>query len=167
MNIRAEATTDATELLEEVWASAFGFDIPIDPINIAQSLGIGVYLANLDSGVGGLLVKKAGQDPAIYLNKTDSENRQRFTAAHELGHYVHRSGGDDEAWEYIDRRDQLSSEGTDPEERYANSFAAQLLMPENEVRSYAKRLSAPALAITFNVSLEAMKNRLVALRINA
>ncbi|MEZ0577301.1 ImmA/IrrE family metallo-endopeptidase [Nocardioides sp. MH1] len=164
-NIAADATRDASQLLDRAWAGPFGVDVPVDPVSIARSLGVDVFTANLDMGVAGLLVKRAGQDPAIYLNANDSENRQRFTCAHELGHYIRRSGNDDEGWEYVDRRDQLSSAGTDPEERYANGFAAQLLMPEHEVRSQAKKFDAAALAYTFGVSLEAMNNRLATLRI--
>lgn len=166
MNIRADATREASRLLEQIWDSPFGTEIPVDPIHIAQSLGVNVYRAELDPGIAGLLVKKAGRDPAIYLNRSDSPNRQRFTCAHELGHFIRRATSDGDSWEYIDKRDDLSSSGTDPEERFANGFAAQLLMPEHEVRSYAKNLSAPALASQFGVSLEAMKYRLETLRID-
>jgi Zn-dependent peptidase ImmA (M78 family) len=165
-NIPAEATRDASQLLDQAWASPFGVDVPVDPVSIAKALGVEVFTADLDMGVAGLLVKRRGQDPAIYLNARDSENRQRFTCAHELGHYIRRTVGDDAAWEFVDRRDQLASEGTDPEERYANSFAAQLLMPEHEVRSHAKKMDAATMAYTFGVSLEAMKNRLATLRID-
>lgn len=165
-NIAAEATRDASRLLDEAWASPFGVDVPVDPVSIATSLGVDVFTADLDMGVAGLLVKRAGQDPAIYLNAADSENRQRFTCAHELGHYIRRSASDDEGWEYVDRRDELSAAGTDPEERYANSFAAQLLMPEHEVRSHWKKMNAATMAHKFGVSLEAMNNRLKALRLD-
>lgn len=166
MNIPAEATREASKLLDQAWASPFGVDIPVDPIHIAQSLGIEVFTADLEPGIAGLLVKRQGQDAAVYLNSRDSRNRQRFTAAHELGHYVRRSTGTDEAWDYVDRRDELSSLGTDVEERFANAFAAQLLMPEHEVRSMSKRMTPPAMAVKFGVSLEALKNRLTTLRID-
>jgi Zn-dependent peptidase ImmA (M78 family) len=166
MNIRAEASTAATDLLEQVWASPFGIEVPVDPVHIAQRLGIKVYTADLDRGVAGLLVKKAGQDPEIYLNAFDSPNRRRFTCAHELGHYVRRSANDSEGWEYVDHRDELSSAGTNDEERFANGFAAELLMPAHEVRSQAKKFNVAALASRFCVSMEAMKLRLEALRID-
>jgi len=166
VNIAADATREASRLLDHAWASAFGVDIPVDPIQIAQSLGIEVFTADLDPGIAGLLVKRQGRDAEIYLNAADSRNRQRFTAAHEVGHYVRRATGADDAWDYVDRRDQLSSLGTDPEERWANAFAAQLLMPEHEVRSKAKRMTPSVMAVEFGVSLEAMKNRLATLRIN-
>lgn len=139
---------------------------PVDPVFIAQQLGVKVYRSVLGPGVSGLLVKRPFQDPEIHLNAEDSETRQRFTCAHELGHYIKRASTDDgEAWEWIDRRDTLSAQGTDANEVYANSFAANLLMPTGDVRRLAKRMSAEALAVEFEVSLEAMNNRLAALHL--
>lgn len=166
MSVKSDAVRDASKLLDQVWASPFGVEVPVDPVTIAKALGITVYTADLDPDVAGLLVKHGGEDPAIYLNSRDSENRQRFTCAHELGHYVQRSSSDFEDWEFVDRRDQLSSTGTDLNEIYANTFAAQLLMPEHEVRSRAKRVGVAGLAATFQVSLEAMKNRFTTLRLD-
>lgn len=153
-------------MLDQVWSSPFGVDVPVDPVSIAASLGLKVFTAGLEKSVAGLLVKRRGEDAAIYLNAADSENRQRFTLAHEIGHYIQRSRPDDNEWEFVDRRDQLSSQGTDPAEVYANSFAAELLMPQHEVRSLARRMGAAQLALEFRVSLEAMKNRLATLRID-
>ncbi len=78
-----------------------------------------------------MLVKRRGEDPEIYVHASDSLNRQRFTCAHELGHYVKRSAMGDEEWEYVEHRALLASQGTDPEEVYANKFAAGLLMSED------------------------------------
>jgi Zn-dependent peptidase ImmA (M78 family) len=111
--------------------------------------------------VSGAIVKKPGDDPQILLNRADHPNRQRFTAAHELGHYVHRAEDEPEGYEYIDFRGPLAGEGSDPKERFANAFAASLLMPEAEVRTRAKRArSIVELAYEFRVSQEAMTLRL-------
>lgn len=66
------------------------------------------------------------------------------------------------------RRDTLSAAGTDPEEIYANAFAANLLMPEYEVRRLrrGKRASDLDLALRFGVSREAAKRRLADLGID-
>jgi Zn-dependent peptidase ImmA (M78 family) len=155
----------AQELLEAVWVDKrSGIDLPVDPIYIAQQLGIKVYTAYLDDGVSGTLIKRAGYaDPEINLNAQDSRNRQRFTCAHELGHYVKRSAvrDDDEIWSYIDRRDSLAAKGTDPEEIYANQFAAALLMPADLVRElWKENHSSATLAYQFGVSVDAMNFRL-------
>jgi len=54
-----------------------------------------------------------------------------------------------------------SSTGLDPEEVYANEFAASLLMPEDKVRSCVETgMGDLEMAIRFKVSREAMQNRL-------
>jgi Zn-dependent peptidase ImmA (M78 family) len=121
-----------------------------------------------------MLIKRAGEDAEIYVQAADSENRQRFTCAHELGHYVKRTAEEGEReWEYVEKRDLLSSEGTNAEERYANSFAAALLMPRDLVEERCKELdldpeglaTAAALAVEFGVSAEAMQYRIKNLRL--
>ena len=107
-----------------------------------------------------MLVKRSGQDAAIYLNRLDSQARQRFTCGHELGHYVKRGSAETGDWEFIDRRDSVSSRGIDPAEVYANQFAAALLMPASMVRDLADSHEAFELAIMFGVSQDAMGLRL-------
>jgi Zn-dependent peptidase ImmA (M78 family) len=141
---------------------------PVDPVYIAQGLGVQVYVAVLDEGVSGMLVKRPRLDPAIYLNRLDSDNRQRFTCAHELGHYVQRASSDDDTWEYVDARGPAASKGTHPEEVYANQFAAALLMPREVVARFAKEgKPAAVMAYHFGVSVEAMNFRLRNLGISA
>jgi Zn-dependent peptidase ImmA (M78 family) len=150
---------DAQDLLESAW----GHRLPVDPIFIARELGIQVYNAYLDPGVSGTLEKTAGYaDPVITLNIKDSRNRRRFTCAHELGHYVMRSNSTDSGrWTYIDRRDPLSKTGRDPEEVYANRFAAALLMPADRVKQlWAEHHNQAALAAEFKVSADAISFRL-------
>jgi Zn-dependent peptidase ImmA (M78 family) len=166
------AEDDARELLSTAWpTNDGGVKLPVEPFEIAQRLGIKAYSAPLDQGVSGILLKRAGQDAEIYIQAADSENRQRFTCAHELGHYVKRSGEGANAWEYIERRDLLSSQGTDQEEIYANRFAAALLMPREMVERRLKELgrdgpaAAAALAVEFGVSAEAMQFRITNLHL--
>ncbi len=157
------AEKDAVALLRAAWAPDYpsSMPTPVEPIYIAQGIGIQVYKATLDEGVSGMLVKRPGLDPEIYLNRLDSDNRQRFTCAHELGHYVKRASSDDDEWEYVDARGPSASQGTRPDEVYANGFAAALLMPREIVARYAKEGQHPAvMAYHFGVSVEAMNFRL-------
>jgi Zn-dependent peptidase ImmA (M78 family) len=159
--IKNQASKDAAKLLAEAWTGV----IPVDPVRIARTAGLGVIDAALDQNTMGALVKKPGQDPTIMINKDDGENRRRFTCAHELGHYVKRS---DATGEYttVDLRSGLSTEGIDEDEIYANEFAASLLMPEREVRRLAKDGMADwEMAIRFKVSREAMQFRLKNLKL--
>ena len=99
------------------------------------------------------------------MNANDSPNRQRFTCAHELGHFVRRAANPD-SYEWVDLRGPLAAAGQDPEEIYANSFAAALLMPEAEVRRLWKEGERELeLAQYFDVSREAMQYRLMNLRL--
>jgi hypothetical protein len=116
---------DAEALLDRFWNYGEGSPaVPVDPIFIARQLGLEVLIAPLEDGVGGMLVNRPGSQPTIYLNSSDGRNRQRFTCAHELGHWVKRAVARDEDWAFVDKRDQLAGRGVDPSERYANGFAA-------------------------------------------
>jgi Zn-dependent peptidase ImmA (M78 family) len=152
-----QAEKAASELLEECWDGT----LPIDPVRIAKSLGVEVLRTDLKPDVSGALVKKQGKDPSILLNAEDSRNRKRFTCAHELGHYIRRAARPEQQYEYVDYRDARSSTGTDEEERYANSFAASLLMPEVAVRALKDQdMAAFRMAKIFGVSPESMRYRL-------
>jgi Zn-dependent peptidase ImmA (M78 family) len=165
-----EAERDAWELLQKAWLEdgSSRLHLPVDPFAIARKLGVQVFVDyELPGDVSGMLRKRAGyQDPEIILNATDSRNRQRFTCAHELGHYNQRiKEGTDGSWEYVDKRDPLSSQGAKPEEIYANKFAAELLMPQREVRARAEDPNVTSLALDFGVSADAMRFRLDNLRL--
>ena len=61
----------------------------------------------------------------------------------------------------VDLRSGLSTTGSDPEEVYANEFAACLLMPPDSIRTYRETgLSDLEMAMSFKVSREAMRHRL-------
>jgi Zn-dependent peptidase ImmA (M78 family) len=153
--VKMEAAEDAVKLLKAAWGGA----IPVDPVAIARAAGLRVLEAELDEKTLGALVKNPGQDPAILLNQGDSENRRRFTCAHELGHFVRRSE-EEEEYSTVDLRNPISSTGTDPEEIYANEFAASLLMPEDEVKGFVEAgMDDLEMAIRFKVSREAVQHR--------
>ncbi len=153
------AHADAERLLRQVWQDETGgIPIPVDPIQIARRLGIKVFESYLDEDVSGLLVKEVGRDPSIVLNAADSANRKRFTCAHEVGHFLRH--GEDE-YQYVDKRDAFASAGIGPEEMFANSFAAALLMPAAHVeRLNDQGYKDYEMAVTFQVSREAMGHRL-------
>jgi Zn-dependent peptidase ImmA (M78 family) len=155
------AEKDAQRLLEETWGAPDKIRIPVDPVRIAHALGVKVRVATVEDHLSGALVKKAGRDAVILLNASDSQNRQRFTCAHELGHYYDRVNQGTIEFEFVDRRDQLASKGVDRDEIYANQFAAELLMPEESLRKqFGQARGIPDIAYRFGVSPEAMAYRL-------
>jgi Zn-dependent peptidase ImmA (M78 family) len=161
-----EATQDAERILRSVWQQdAPRLPLPVDPVRIARRFGIGVYEVPLDQDVYAALVKEPGQDPTILLNASDARNRKRFSCAHELGHFLRHP---EDEYEYVDHRNILSSGGTEPEEIYANSFAAALLMPESEVhRLHKAGATEYEMALFFDVSREALSYRLKNLGLRA
>jgi len=150
----------AQTVLKSVWGDR-GF--PVDPVLIAKALGLQVFNAELPADVSGAIIKKPNRDAAIFINDADSLLRRRFTCAHELGHYIdHLQKQEDfDTYEIIEYRDQLSATGTNINERFANNFAANLLMPESEVRALHKDgLDLFQMARYFEVSPESMNYRL-------
>lgn len=106
--------------------------IPVD--KIAKALGVQIRYSPLDQELSGMIYIKDGI-PIIGVNALHHPNRQRFTIAHELGHYMlHRDVLSNEV--HVDKqfkilmRDSKSSAGTDTMEVEANKFAAELLLPE-------------------------------------
>lgn len=155
----------AENVRQAVWE---GRGFPVDPVTVARDLGVTVLETDLPDGVSGALIKEAGKDPVIVLHSSDSWNRKRFTCAHELGHYMERVESDDKAteYDYVDLRDSSSASGTCPHERFANAFAAALLMPEAVVLSLHRAgKSHMQMAMYFGVSNEALKNRLSTLHL--
>lgn len=154
--LRKEAERAAEVVIAQSWDST---QIPINPVEIAKRMGLRVYEAQLPGNVSGLLKKAEGGDPEIYLDIDDGVTRRRFTCAHELGHFVRRSGQSQIA--FVDRRDGVSAEGTNREEIFANQFAAALLMPLAAIQTLTKSgFTAREMARHLNVSSESMNFRL-------
>lgn len=90
----------------------------------------------------------------IICNKIHHQNRQRFTIAHELGHFVLNHG-----FKVNEHLEVENFKTKSPIEREANIFAAELLMPKQKLLSYLKehKVKNPNdLAVVFEVSSEAM-----------
>jgi Zn-dependent peptidase ImmA (M78 family) len=153
---------DAHEMLTTHWAKEDGtIPVPIDPIAIADKAGVKVLTAVLEPNVSGMLFMKPGNDPEIYLSQSDSYNRQRFTCAHELGHWAEHVAQGEESAHIVDYRGPLSTTGSDPQEIYANQFAAALLMPAPEVLRLRERgYGAIAVADKLRVSADAASFRI-------
>lgn len=94
----------------------------------------------------------------IRVNSVHSKNRQRFTIAHELGHYIYHK---DDEQEFVDTT-FFRGVSSNNLEYTANKFASDLLMPEEQVRQLIDRenvRSVAELANRFGVSSSAMLYR--------
>jgi Zn-dependent peptidase ImmA (M78 family) len=148
---------------------------PIDIEKICSMLNVKVIYDNkLEDDISGFLYKKPNRN-VIVVNDEHSQNRKRFTMAHELGHLLLNHGGD----VFVDRegrfifRDSKSQSGLDIQERDANKFAAELLMPVEMVIKELNKIDnemiedrdIDKLAMKFDVSSQAMTIRLVNLNL--
>ncbi len=157
----------AAQLLKD--CNAFRAPVPLDLV--FNHLGL-VAQARALSEASGVLVVEGGKG-VIGYNVAHSHVRQRFTMAHEVGHYVLHAKGKERRL-FIDkavtvyRRDDSSSAGNDWQEIEANRFAAALLMPKDLVCGEIEKSrfdpddedDVAELAKRFNVSAAAMSIRL-------
>lgn len=156
----------------KIWQEA-GCPVPVDPSKIAQLYGIEVCPpADLEDDVSGMMITREDGSVVIVVNKSHAKSRKRFSVAHELGHYfLHRAVSP----VFVDSkkvfyRDARAAEGTARQEIEANAFAAELLMPEEEVRKWFPQKLSPMddddvekVAKEFEVSVAALSFRLVRL----
>ena len=137
---------------------------PVDVLEAARRLGVQVFSAKLADKVSGVLLR----DPSygsksgfvIFVDSDEPSYRQRFTAAHELGHFVlHRDAvGERNEDNYLLRSENMSNQ----QEVEANRFAAVLLMPMDLIEQEMEQgnSTVSGLANTFGVSPTAMSIRL-------
>lgn len=125
-----------------------------DLTRIAQIQGINVqYVPYIDGDASGWFRENDG-NPIIEISSNKAETHQRFTFAHELGHYFMNHG--DRA-----RDTYQQFRLREPEEISANRFAAELLMPKAKVERFLDEgLSQSEMANRFGVSHESMGYRL-------
>ncbi len=151
---------EARKLLQKTRART-----PVNPVAMAHELGVTVKVATFaDPRIVGALLPQEGEW-TVFIRSSDNPRRQRFTVAHELGHYVlhrdgHPEGMFDDDLNFL--RTDGNIAGDKEQEKEANLFAAELLMPENAVRTaYESVKDISALARLFAVSQEAMGYRVL------
>lgn len=129
---------------------------PLDLESLASKLGVRVVTRPMEDQFSGHLSLKNGAWE-IVVNSLHHWRRQRFTLAHELGHFfLHRWQCQDFTDTVFFRNDEIS-----PMEAEANQFAAELLMPEEEFKRYLDEVSSKVedLAEYFGVSALAVRVR--------
>lgn len=158
MNLDMHRTV--ADVLRERWNSR----VPVDPFEIAAQEGLKVFRSG-DIPYSGYITRQPDGSITVSINKDESLLRQRFTMAHELGHYVLGHLDTCDALPR-DSAESFSLRNTDYREIAANRFAADLLMPAAAVRYFVeggKRFTVQSLAEIFKVSEVAMLFRLKSL----
>ncbi|WP_066767383.1 ImmA/IrrE family metallo-endopeptidase [Sphingobium sp. CCH11-B1] len=134
---------------------------PVKVGALAADLGLTVLKSDLPAGISGMLLRdpKDSQKWIIRVNRQEARNRQRFTIAHEIAHFLlHRDEIGGELTDDTFYRSGLSER----REWEANKLAADILMPWDLVRSLTdqRKLTPKELAGELEVSEAAMQIRL-------
>ena len=139
-------------------------EIPTPIEDVARSLDIRISRAP-SADFSGLLIRKYGR-ALIGVNSSEAPVRQRFTIAHEIGHFILHPQQD----AFVDfRKGKQQGETQLPRERHADMFAAALLMPRKNLLRDFRRLAkdgytdeiTETLAKQYAVSVDAMRFRLM------
>lgn len=141
-------------------------EAPVKLGSIAKQLGLKVMSSTLPAGISGEIRPDAASAAgySIRVNRHDASTRQRFTVAHEVGHFLlHKDHIGDGITDDVLYRSGL----TDWREAEANRLASDILMPDHLIRKHLEDARAKGvldlarhLAEIFEVSEAAMSIRL-------
>ena len=154
----SKINNELEELTTDILINNDMLKIPVDILKIAKTNDIEVYAGELDKKVSGAIRYDKEKDKfAILVNKNDSMVRQRFTIAHELGHFfLHKE---------ILKSDEIHVDimfrMPDEKEKEVDYFAGALLMNRTLLEKMHEAItSITELAQIFKVSVSAMTVRL-------
>jgi hypothetical protein len=144
----------------------FTSSLPVRVGELAKELGLKVTRTPLSPRFSGL-IKPSNETPSnfeIKVNKYESAERQRFTVAHEIAHFLlHRNEIGAGLVDSVMYRSTLTSH----KETEANRLAADIVMPAHAVTQELRKRGGKAtddvvneLAEVFRVSVPAMRVRL-------
>lgn len=148
---------DIEEIALDILSSSKQLTIPINLDEISKLLELDVIYFPFPDEISGLLKKEVG---VIGINENQHSNRQRFTLAHEIGHYIlgHKIISNE------DMVDDTLTDTSQTPEREANYFASAILMPRIKLKEeYKKTPSVKELSKLFEVSEQAMTIRVLEL----
>jgi Zn-dependent peptidase ImmA (M78 family) len=162
--VTGDYTTDDAALIDSpdkllAYARRYNINVvPLDIDAIAERLGVLVKAVPMEGDMSGRLYRPEDSSQWIVeVNKDHHPNRQRYTIAHELGHFcLHK---------HLKHlfEDQVFFRGGEPskEEWQANDFASAILMPESEFRESVRSgiTDIEKLSEKFEVSTLALRIR--------
>lgn len=161
--------TNAEKVAEEIIVKLQITSAPVNVEEIAEKCKVQVRRAPTKN-ISGLLYRKDGI-AFMGINNDESPVRQRFTIAHELGHFFLHKTKDT----FIEYRDNKKKIVRGFKEIEANSFGASLLMPisllkkdidisehplsEDDVKFLANKYKVSEIAMTYRLTnLNLLKN---------
>lgn len=153
---------DSLTVIKDHWTQ-----MPVPVAKIAAEIGLGPVYEEMPEGISGAIRRKPDGKYEIVVNSLHGRARQRFTIAHEIGHYIYhrdllgRGTGDNLAFRAEGTR-YPNPYITAREEREANTVAANILMPTHHIKALKERgIDEPAeMAKMLGVSTPAMRIKL-------
>jgi len=138
---------------------------PVDVNNVAATLGFTVLQFAFAETTSGITFIE-GNVKSIGVNQYHAPTRQRFSVAHELGHFLSGHESYDNCATHVEDR-PIWLDPQNRQETEANEFAAELLMPEQFLKLDVAEhgLNASYLAKRYEVSEQAMWIQLIDLRL--
>lgn len=141
--------------------------VPIEELVVANDIQKVEKLDNAPEFVGMLITDESKSFGRICLGGDMRTTRQRFTIAHEFGHFLlpHHTQMN---YQCSNKDINQGGQGVTPEaerEWEANRFAAELMLPKQQFVKYLGKVAAPCLSHvqrlsdTFNMSVEATARR--------
>lgn len=98
---------------------------------LEQDMGVLIFSLPIEDGVSGMSWWHPRAGPAILVNRNDSAGRQNWTLAHELAHLLQSDA--------VVICDTLRVNSGEPRERFADTFAAEFLLPREDLVRYVQR----------------------------
>lgn len=139
------------------------YEPPVQVVEIAFKEGLNVFTLpkeEMDNlSISGYINPVQNK---IYVNRADPYVRQRFTIAHELGHWFMGHTKDTQAYSNFVFRSSVKDANRNVWEREADYFAANLLMPKHFIEKFLKTypwVTNKDFASMFGVSLTALEIR--------
>ncbi len=146
--------------------------IPVDVEGLAMALGLYVEKQDNLGNISGI-IKRRNDKYIIVVNNEHPEVRQRFTISHEIGHFFYHRNKigdgivDDALYRHSDCKGIINNNVNLEDEKQANNFAANLLMPTSAITKLIaennNKIDSSYLADKLKVSTEAINIRLAGL----
>ena len=164
MSIGNRRIEEIEDIADGVLQDAFNIEPflapPVNIEKVSEVLGLTIKTANFkNNDIAGVFDREL---KTIFVSFTDPIVRQRFTIAHEIGHYIlHDHNINEEVYFRKDISWPHDNVEKVMSEQEANWFAASLLMPREAIKLYWKDLrDISDLADQFRVSISVVRYRL-------
>lgn len=158
----------ATKIAQKTLKEAQIVNPPVDINIILKNLGINLLPYPFPEKISAILLKENDM-LVVGVNKAHCSNRQRFSIAHEIGHYLlghYRDIFIDSSEASEGKFDAFDSEHNKTQEQEANHFAGELLMPSYMLEKDFSRLkNIEEIATLYRVSKDALWIRLLKLKL--